>query len=435
MTDLRTRDWSAKRPIFIGVIGTVLLLGGFGTWAATAQISGAVIAQGRIEVDQNRQVVQHLDGGIVQSIEVDEGAVVDAGDVLLRLDPTKLKSQLTKTESQLFELMARRGRLEAERDANDTISFDPFLMRMAQSNETALMLLAGQQRLLTARRASEEQEIEQLQKRKAQIADQISGISAQQAALQAEIKIAAKEPSEQEALLADGLAQASRVANLQRELARLEGSLGDFTSRKAQAEGRITEFDIELLKLTADKKEEAIATLRDIQYRELELREERAALIEQLARLDIVAPVGGIVYGLTVNAPRSVLRAADPVLYVVPQDRPLVIQAKVDPINVDQLYPGQEVTLRFSALDQRTTPELTGQVAHISADAFEDQATQASYFQAEITLSEQERARLPEDIDLIPGMPVEAFIQTTDRTPIGYFTKPLTDYFVRAFKE
>lgn len=437
MTATQQRDgtWSAKRPMIIGLIGLVLLLGGFGTWAAMTEISGAIIASGRIEVDQNRQVVQHPDGGVVEAILVEEGDHVEAGEVLLRLDDTQLTSQLAITESQLFELMARRGRLEAERDSEREIAFDPLLIEVAQDHADAADLMAGQTRLMQARAVSIARETEQLEKRRAQIADQIVGIDAQRTALGRQLELIEMELADQQSLLDRGLAQATRVLSLQREQARLSGTMGDLAAQKAQAGGRITEIDVEILKLGTQRREDAITQLRDLQYRELELREERRALIEQMSRLEITAPVAGVVYGMQVFALRSVIRPADPVLFIVPQDRPLVINAQVPPIHIDKIHVGQDVTLRFSALDQRRTPELVGQVAQISADAFEDEATQQSYYRAEIVLSEGEQAKLPEGVTLIPGMPVESFIRTADRTPIAYLVKPFTDYFTKAFRE
>jgi HlyD family secretion protein len=211
--------------------------------------------------------------------------------------------------------------------------------------------------------------------------------------------------------------------------------VGELAANEAQARGRITEIDIEILNLQSQRREEAITQLRDIQSRELELRERRRALLERMSRLDVKAPLSGIVYDLRVFARRSVIRPADPVLYIIPQDRPLVINARVEPIDIDKLTIGQDVTLRFSALDQRKTPELTGTVKLISADAFQDENTRQSYYRAEIVLSEGEQARLPQDTTLLPGMPVEAFIRTEDRTPIAYLVKPLTDYFTKAFRE
>ncbi|MEM8581173.1 MAG: HlyD family type I secretion periplasmic adaptor subunit [Pseudomonadota bacterium] len=430
-----TQSWSARRPLIIGLIATAVLLGGFGTWAALTQIAGAVIASGRIEVDQNRQIVQHLDGGVVEFIGVDEGDTVEAGQVLVRLDPSTLRSQLAITESQLFELIARRGRLEAERDGQEEIDFDDLLLEAAVTNPDVAELIDGQKRLIAARSESVAREIAQLEKRRGQITDQIVGIEAQRVALGQQLDLLAEELTDQMALLERGLAQAPRVLALQREEARLSGQMGELSAQVAQAEGRITETDIEILKLDSGRREEAITTLRDLQFRELELREERRALMERMDRLEVSSPVGGIVYGLQVFALRSVIRPAEPILYVVPQDRPLVINAQVETTDIDKLYLGQDVTLRFSALDQNSTPELTGQVVQISADAFQEEGSQLSYYRAEITLSEGEQERLPEDVTLIPGMPVEAFIRTEDRTPLAYLTKPLTDYFTKAFRE
>lgn len=435
MTQDAKSAWSTRTPMIVGLLGLFLLVGGFGTWSVMTNISGAIIANGRIEVDQNRQVVQHPDGGVVAEILSDEGDEVSAGDVLIRLDDTQLKSQLAITESQLYELMARRGRLEAERDDREKISFDPLLLEAAEVNPDVPDLIAGQKRLMQARAESTVNEIDQLEKRRGQIANQIEGIVAQQVSLTRQLELISEELTDQKKLLDQGLAQAARVLSLQREEARLSGTMGDLEAQKAQAGGRITEIDIEILKLGTARREDAITRLRDLQYRELELREQRLALIEQLDRMDITAPVSGVVYGLQIFALRSVIRPADPIMYIVPQDRPLIINARIEPIHIDKLFIGQDVILRFSALDQRTTPELTGKVMQISADAFEDERSQLSFYRAEIVLTEGEQARLPEDAVLIPGMPVEAFIRTEDRTPMAYLTKPLTDYFTKAFRE
>ncbi|VAW04944.1 Type I secretion membrane fusion protein, HlyD family [hydrothermal vent metagenome] len=434
MTAPEGNQWSARTPLIIGILSLILLVGGFGTWAALTNISGAIIASGRIEVEQNRQVVQHPDGGVVAEILVKEGDGIEAGQVLVRLEATELQSQLLIAENQLYELMARRGRLEAERDGNDRAEFDPLLLEAAKANPDAAGLIAGQNRLLQARALSTATEIDQLQKRRGQIADQIVGIKAQQVSLRRQIELISKELADQQVLLDKGLAQASRVLALQREDARMSGTMGDLKAQEAQAGGRITETDIEILKLGTTRREEAITELRDQQYRELELRENRRALIQRMQRLEITAPVAGVVYGMQVFALRSVIRPADPVLYIVPQDRPLIINAQVEPTDIDKIFVGQEVTLRFSALDQRRTPELTGRVVQISADAFQDEGTQQTYYRAEIVLSEGEQAKLPEGTTLIPGMPVETFIRTEDRTPIAYLVKPFMDYFAKAFR-
>ncbi|MBR9843936.1 MAG: HlyD family type I secretion periplasmic adaptor subunit [Rhodobacteraceae bacterium] len=434
MTDPRT-TWSARTPLTIGLVALLLLVGGFGSWAVLTELSGAVIASGRIEVDQNRQVVQHPDGGVVSEILVDEGDTVTAGQTLIRLDSTLLASNIAIVEGQLFELMARRGRLVAERDDSTNVTFDDELLDLAATDPNVQDIVEGQRRLFNARLDSLQQEIDQLGKRRAQITDQVRGIDAQQDALTVQLSLIVKELVDQQSLLAKGLAQASRVLALQREEASLSGRVGELSASKAQAEGRITEIEIEILKLSTARREEAITRLRDLQYRELELAEKRRALRERMARLDLTAPVSGVVYGLQVFAPRSVIRAADPVLFLVPQDRPLVIAAQVPVIHVDKVFTGQEVILRFSALDQRNTPELYGAVTKISADAFTDEQTGTSYYRAEVVLLDGEMAKLPDNVKLVPGMPAETYLRTGDHAPIAYLLKPLSDYFVKAFRE
>ena len=429
------RYWSARRHLVIGFLALAVLVGGFGYWSVVAQISGAIIAPGRIEVDRNRQVVQHLEGGVVEAIVVDEGDRVVAGDVLIRLDPETLLSELAVTEGQLFEVMARRGRLEAERDEIDAVEFDDALLQAANDNPDVQDLIEGQARLFKARRVSAAQAIDQLSKRASQITNQIEGVSAQQVSLRRQLDLIEEELNNQRSLLDRGLAQAGTVLNLEREAARLEGSLGELAASKAEAEGRITEIEIETLRLSTNRREEAITNLRDMRYQEVELAERRRTLQSQLSRTEIRAPVSGIVYGLTVQTPRSVIRPAEPVLYLVPQDRPLVIAARVDPIHIDQMFVSQDVNLRFSALDQRRTPELTGQVTLVSADTFQDEVSGQPYYRAEIILREGEAARLPDGIQLVPGMPVEAYIRTADRSPIAFLVKPLADYFTQAFRE
>lgn len=428
-------DWSARRPLVIGAIALLILVGGFGTWASVSEISGAIIASGQIEVDRNRQVVQHLHGGVVAEILVDEGDTVQAGQVLIRLDAKLLSSTMATTEGQLFELMARRGRFEAERDNANDVHFDPELLDFAKTDTSVGNIISGQTRLFGVRIISMNNEIAQLDKRRAQITDQIRGIEAQQLSLETQLDLIVRELVDQNSLFDRGLTPATRVLSLQREEAGLRGRAGELAASKAQAEGRITEIEIEVIKLGTKRREEAITRLRDLQFNELELREKRRSLAEKLSRLDISAPVSGIVYGLQVFTPRSVIRAAEPVLFIVPQDRPLIIAAQVPTIHVDQIFTGQDVALRFSALDQRNTPELFGEVIAISPDAFQNENTGASYYRAEIVLAKGEMEKLPEGVTLIPGMPVEAYLRTNKRTPLTYLVKPLADFFAKALRE
>ncbi|WP_055084703.1 HlyD family type I secretion periplasmic adaptor subunit [Jannaschia donghaensis] len=426
--------WSVARPMMIGVIGLAILLGGFGTWAVMANISGAIISSGRVAVDSNRQVVQHPDGGVVTEILVREGDRVKEGDVLVRLDPVNLRSEMEILRDQLLEIAARTVRLMAERDELDTLDFPRDLQDAAERMPTVAEMVQGQTNLFEARKASRAREAEQLARRKDQIASQVDGITAQSVALESQLGFIREELESQQSLLDRGLAQAPRVLALQREEAGLLGQSGEFAASIAELEGRATEIDLEILKLGTAAREAAITELRDLSFRQIELAEQFRAVTGRMERLDITAPVDGVVYDLKVFAQRSVIRPADPVLFLVPQDRPLVIQTQVDPIHIDQVYPGQPVTLRLPTFDARTTPELFGEIIRVSPDAFTDQATGLAYYQAEILPGEGQIDRLNGQ-PLLPGMPVEAYLRTDDRSPLGYLVKPLADYFNRAFRE
>jgi HlyD family secretion protein len=426
--------WSVRRPTILGVLALAILLLGFGLWSTMTTLSGAIVASGRIEVEQNRQVVQHPDGGVVAEITVTEGAVVEAGTILLRLDGTLIQSERAIILGQKRELTARTARLEAERDGAKTISFPPALLAEAETDPELASQIKGQEGLFNARVTSSAKVQEQLGRRVEQIRAQISGIEAQSVALQTQLSLIKEELANQQGLLEKGLAQASTVLALQREEARLMGLVGELVATRAQSEARITETEIEISRVSTMRIEEAVQELRQIAPVLVEASERLNGLDEQISRLDIRAPVSGIVIGLAVTTPRAVIRPAEPVLYLVPQDRPLVIAAQVPPIHIDQLHVGQPVELVFSAFSSRTTPHLKGMISKISADSFTDQATQAAYYRAEIVLDDGEITRL-EGQALLPGMPVEAFIQTQAQTPLAYLIKPFTDYFSRAFRE
>ncbi len=426
--------WSSRGQLITGFLTLFALVGGFGVWSVTTQLAGAIVTSGQLEVEQNRQIVQHPDGGVVAEIAVKEGSIVKAGDLLIRLDGSTLQSELAIVEGNLFELMVRRARLTAERDDQTDFTFPPELVELAKTRADVAEQMDGQKRLFIARRDTAQREIEQTAEQRKQIESQVQGINAQSAAMVEQVDLIKKELNDQQVLLDKGLAQAGRVLALQREEARMRGQVGEFTASLGQAEERITEIEIDSLRRAATRREEASTQLRDIGSQELELIERRRALTERIQRLDIRAPVGGIVLGLTVTTPRSVIRPADPVLYLIPQDRPLVITSQVPTIHIDQVHVGQEVKLHFSAFSSRTTPELNGRVAVVSADAFSDQKSGASFYRAEIVLEPGEQEKLV-GLTLVPGMPVEAFIKTDDRTPLGYLIKPFTDYFSRAFRE
>jgi HlyD family type I secretion membrane fusion protein len=426
--------WSVRGALAMGLFAIVVLLGGSTLWAVQSRIAGAVVASGQVEVEQQRQVVQHPDGGVVEEILVKDGQTVEAGQPLIRLDGTLLRTEHAIVEGQYFEILARRGRLEAERGDAETMQFPPELLQAAEGNADLQALMEGQRSLFETRRDTLHQSIEQLEKQSEQVRQQVDGIDAQIVALDRQRQLIGKELTDQQSLLERGLAQASRVLALEREAASLDGQLGELKASRAAAETRQTELDIQRLRLGAERREEAETELRDLGYRELELAERRRSLTEQINRLDIRAPAAGVIYNMQVTTPRSVIRPADPVLYVIPQDRPLVIGARVATINVDEVQVGQPVVLRFSAFSSRTTPEIDGVLGRVSADALVDEATQTPYYRAEVTIPAEQLDKLG-DLALIPGMPVEVYIQTGERSPMAYLLKPLTDYFNRAFRE
>lgn len=429
---INSPTYSARLPLIVGFTSLAFLIGGVGFWSARTQISGAIIASGMIVVENNRQVVQHAEGGVVGGIEVRDGDTVGAGDLLIKLDNTLLQSELSVAELQLVELGARQARLKAERDEAETISFAAELLRL--EGAAAKEQIDGQRKLFEARRVSLAKEQGQIGERIKQTGNQIDGAEAQLAALAIQKELIGAELADQVILLEKGLVQAQRVSTLRREAARLAGEIGKLRSDVAQFKGQIAAFEIETLRLGTKRREAAIQDLRDIQFRELEIREQRRSLVERLARLEIRAPVSGIVYGSTIFAQHAVIQPAEPLLYVIPQDQPLIVSARVEAIHIDQVFVGQTATLRFTAFNQRLTPEVIGQVTSISADVFQDEITGLNYYRVDLIPRAEELPKL-EDQALLPGMPVETYLRTDDRTPLSYLTKPLTDYFGRAMRE
>ena len=294
--------------------------------------------------------------------------------------------------------------------------------------------MRAQQQQFDARRKLQADESAQINEQQVQIAKQNEGLEALAASTRDQVTLIKKEIAAQQTLMDQGLTQMTRLLTPQRELARLQGTAGQVEASLAENRGKIAELEIELVRLTSKVREEAIAELRELEFREIELRENRRSLKEQIARLDLRAPSSGIVYGSAVDTLRGVIRAAEPVMYVVPKDARLIVKVRVETIHIDQVHPGQEAMLRFSAFDQRTTPEVKGHVISVSADAYLDEKMGFHYYEAEVALDEGQQERL-DHVVLMPGMPVEAFIRTGDRSALSYLVKPMSDYFTRAFRE
>lgn len=428
------RAWSVRRPIVTGFLALGLLFAGFGLWSVTTQLAGAVVASGRIEVDRNRQAIQHPEGGRVAEVIVGEGDRVGAGDTVLRLEPGFLARDLAVAHAQLFEVRLRRARLEAERDGADEVRFADDLRAAADIDPDLGDLLRGQANLFEARAESLTAEAARLSGRVTQIEAQIAALEAQERALTEQLDLVMTDLDRQQDLFARGLIQSDPILRLQRDAAQLRGSLGEVEARMAEAAERVIETELAILQLTGTRREEAIAELREVRVAEEELRQRVADLERRMAELDLRAPMAGRIIGMEVFGAQAVVRAAEPVAYLVPEGRPLIISARVAATAIDEVFAGQPVTLRFPAFDLRNMPDLVGTVTQVSADAFTDEATGASYYRVEVALSDGEIARLG-DRQLVPGMPVEAYMRTRDRTPLSYLIDPLRVYFNRAFRE
>lgn len=424
----------ARLPIMIGFLALSLLIGGLGYWGVRARLAGAVIASGSVEVQSKRQIVQHRDGGVVREILAKDGDTVSAGQILVRFDDRLLASELAIVEGQLFEILARQARLRAERDDQQEIVIDGELSSLISGQAQIRNLLDGQQRLLAARRLTDREEIRFLEEQVLQIEAQISGNKAQLSAQEIQSELVAAELGSQKSLLEKGLTQSHRVIALEREQARLDGESGKLQAGIAQLMGKIASKEIENLRLVASRRENAIEELRDLQPKMVELRERRLSLTYQLSQLDVRAPVSGVIYGSTVFANKAVVKPAEPMMYIVPQDKPLLIAVRVGALDIDQVRKGQDANIRFSTFNQRTTPELKARVTNLSPDIYIDEKSGLSFYRAEMDLADGEAEKLHEKT-LIPGMPVEAFILSEERSPLSYLTKPVVEYFNRAFRE
>ncbi|WP_300038511.1 HlyD family type I secretion periplasmic adaptor subunit [uncultured Roseobacter sp.] len=429
----KEQNWSVRIPLVIGFTTTFLLLSASLLWGMHSNISGAVIAWGTIQVESNRQVIQHPQGGVVKKLYVKDGVTVNPGDTLLEFDDTQVRSEVAIFKSQLYEILARKVRLETERDGGSRFSISDELEALIHQEPTVQLLVNGQARLFSARAVSLKRRSEQIDEKISQTLNQISGAKAQLASLRTQEELIREELRDATVLFEKGLSPASRVSSLKRELARLTGELGNTTSLIAQYYGEIANFRIEKISLSSSMREEAISALRDLQVHEAELKQRLLNSTFTLSNMVVRAPVSGIIYGSKIHALQSVVSPAEPILYIVPQDQPLIASTKVEPLHIDQVYVGQTATVRLPSLDLKTSPEIEGIVTRISADVFSDETSGTSYYQVEVELPKKELIKLGAQ-ELLPGMPVEAFIKTNERSPISYLMKPLSMYFSRALR-
>ena len=426
-------DHSLRRHLLAGLSVLALLGGGIGGWAATTELSGAVVAPGLVVVDSNVKKVQHPTGGVVGEIRVRDGDRVNAGDLVVRLDETITRANLAVVTKSLDELAAQQGRLEAERDRLLTIKVKEELQ--ARSAEPAVAeLLAGERRLFELRREARDGLGAQLKQQIGQLHEQIAGLQEQASAKSEEIRLIQDELAGVQDLWRKNLVPISRVTALRREETRLKGERGQLVATVAQARGKISETGLQIIQIDQELRSEVATELREIQAKAAELVEKRVAAEDQLKRIDIRAPQTGVVHQSAVHTVGGVIAGGDPLMLIVPEADDLSIEVKIQPQDIDQMRIGQEAVLRLSAFSQRTTPEIRGRISRVAADLTQNQKTGFAFYTARVEVSELELARLKE-LKLVPGMPVEAFVQTGERTALSYLAKPLSDQLNRAWRE
>jgi len=424
---------SIRFHLIIGLAVVLVLGGGLGGWAATAQLAGALIAPGSVVVDSNVKKVQHPTGGVVGEVRVRDGDIVKTGDVVIRLDDTVTKAGLAIVTKNLNGLWARAARLEAEQRGADRIVFTPQLLEQ-MADDDVKNVIGSETKLFNVRSAGRTGQKQQLRERISQLNEEISGLSAQEQAKTREIALVDKELVGVRGLFDQQLVQISRLTVLERDAARLAGERAQFIAARAQARGKITEIELQIFQIDKDLVSEVSKDLRETNDKIGEFVERKVTAEDQLRRIDIRAPQDGVVLQSTVHTVGGVITAGDTLMLIVPQTDSLSVEARVNPQDIDKLMIGQKTVLRLSAFNQRTTPELNGEVSRVSADTATDQRTGQPYYTIRISLPPTEVARLG-DVRLIPGMPVEAFVQTGERTMLSYLAKPLSDQFMRAFRE
>ena len=422
---------SIRRLQWLSIFVVVLVLGGGGAWMAITKISGAVVAPAVVVVESHPKKVQHLEGGTVAQILIGNGERVKAGDVLIRLDSTEVRASAQIFGAQLRDTIAGRARLIAERD-DAGLTIPPEIFRKGDAEE--IKLWQSQQRLLEARRTACAGKKQQLVERIAQLEKSIKGANAQAASKTEQSRLIARELNALRGLEERQLVTQSRVLALEREAAKLEGERVQFQSEAAKTEVQIGETRLRLLEIDQSFLSEVLGELRDIEVRVVELTEKHTAATARLSRTAIVATQSGIVDQLAMHTIGGVVMPGDTILQIVPENDVLVFEGHIPPADIDRVRTGQKVTIRLTAFNRHTTPELAGSVRLISADARQETPQTPPFYLARIVADQGEIARLGSQT-IQPGMPAELFIEAGQRSVLSYLVKPVADQMARVFRE
>jgi HlyD family secretion protein len=429
---LRT-SWSFERELRTGL--RILLIAGVlgGGWFFFMPLAGAVVVPGNLVVQSNVKTIQHPTGGVVAEIAVQNGSRVKAGDLLVRLDATQAQASLQMVSKQLDEVRAKIARLSAERDDHPQLEI-PKALAARTSDDTVKSLLASEVGLFKARFTARHSQKDLLQSKVAQLTEEISGLEVQVDSRGKQLELIKGELAGVQDLYDKRLVPLTRLTTLQREAARIDGERGQLLSSISETKSKIGEAQLQIVRIDQDFRTEVVKDLGEAQGKEAELVERGVTARDLLDRIEIHAPTSGIVHQLAAHTIGGVVKAGDTIMEIVPDIDDLQVEARLQPQDIDHVHTGQKAFVRFSAFNQRTTPQLTGEVSYVSADTSHDQQTNASYFTVRVTLPDDERRRLAGQ-QLVPGMPAEVFMQTGSRTMMSYMFKPIVDQMRRAFVE
>lgn len=409
-------------------LGWLLVLGGFAGflgWAALAPLDKGVAVSGKVMVSGHRKTVQHQSGGIVERIEVKEGDRVSAGQVLLRLNETPLRTQMQSLRSQYLGSLASEARLNAERDGASDIVFDPQLQALA-SEPDVVASLALQRQLFSSRRQALSMEQQGIAETIAGSEAQLRGTRDSQASKLAQRRALSEQLQGLRELARDGYIPRNRLLDSERLYAQIDGSIAEDFGRIGQLQRQILELRLRIRQTTEDFQKDLRSQLADTRVRTEDLRNRLASAEFELANSQVRAPAAGVVVGLEVYTEGGVIKPGQPLMDIVPQDEPLLVEARVPVQLVDKVHPGLPVELMFSAFNQSTTPRVPGEVTLVSADRQVDERTEEPYYTLRATVSAQGMQQL-QGLQIRPGMPVEAFVRTGERSMLNYLFKPLLD--------
>lgn len=425
---------SLRRHSMVGLIGVIGLFGGLTAWAAFTDIQGAVIASGSLIVEGFSKQVQHADGGIVTEIDVRNEELVEEGQVLLRLDDTSIKASLAVVNAQRNEALVIEARLMAEL-AGETDFALPAELEPIKNDSAIASAYGTQQEILVARVRDQSGKVSQLNEQISQLDHQIEGLDIQLKAAGRQYEVIAARTIDMEGLYAKNLVEGGDVSTLQLQLASAEGEKGRLIAAIAQTKATIAEKGLQIEQITTEFTQRALDELQRTRQTLAEATQQKVAAEDQLKRTIIRAPQAGIVHESIVHTIGGVVGSGQTLMMIVPQSDDLLVGIHIDPMDIDQIQAGQRVHLRFSSLDQRKTPEAWGHIEQVSPDLVVEQQTGRRYYTANVRIEAEDKAKLPADIRMLPGMPVEAFVTTGERSVLDYLVHPFVAELQLAFRE